>query len=67
MTILEYLLYIQENKGVLIGEEAKFPEILEEDIQKMERSHFIEIEYKNGQVESVVLTEKGYKYIMSLY
>lgn len=66
MTMIEYLLYIQRNKGVLFGEETKIPEILEGDLQKMERSHFIEVNYQNEQVESVVLTEKGFNYILSL-
>jgi len=66
MTMIEYLLYIAKNKGFLIGEESRLSEVKPEDVLRMERSHFIEIDYKDNQVYSVSLTDKGYDYLFFL-
>lgn len=66
--MIEYLLYIYKNKGLLINGEDRLSEVLEGDLQKALQSHFIEIEYKNNnQIEYVALTQKGYDYINYLY
>ena len=66
--MIEYLLYIYKNKGLLINGEDRLSEVLEDDLQKALQSHFIEIEYKdNNQIEYVALTQKGYNYINCLY
>ena len=68
MTMIEYLLYICKNKGILINGESRLSEVYEDDLQKALKSHFIEIEYNdNNQVEYVSLTQKGYDYITFLY
>ena len=64
MTMIEYLLYISKNKGILIGSEARLSEVIPDDLEKAKKSHFIEIEYSNdNQIEYVSLTQKGYDYI----
>ena len=64
MTMIEYLLFLYKNKGILFYGEDRLSEVLKDDLEKALKSHFIEIEYKdNNQIEYVALTQKGYDYI----
>lgn len=66
MTMIEYLEYLMRNKGVLFGKESKIESIIQDDFDKLKKSHFIEIDYYNNEVETVYLTDKGYNYISNL-
>ena len=65
--MLEYLEYLMSNKGVLFGQENKLDTVIQDDLDKMKKSHFIEIEYSGNEIDTVYLTENGYNYISNLY
>lgn len=66
MTMLEYLLYLKDNKGILFDSEARLNEILPEDKEKLIRQGFISVDdYLNGLV-TVYLRRAGEEFLLSL-
>ena len=66
MTLLEYLLYLKDNKGLLLDEETRLDELNSDDKERLIKQGLIFIYDYPGDSITVELSQAGEDFINSL-